>query len=166
MASINDLEKQLSQCKADKRDYESKRETAKAERDKAKARRNKIKEINNNLKQDFDNDVRGTNKVADATSREIEDGIIGISTPSNIDMAIQGDKELEVESDADLKQAISLLDSEYNALQAYYDERVRRIKEYDSKISSLNWEIICLNAEIAEEEAKERAKSLLEKITS
>lgn len=165
MASLSSLRADLERYESSKADYESKREIAIKERDLAKKRKDKIKSINNNLKRDFDNDVRNTNRNADDTSREIEDGIIGITTPVNIDNAIQDDKELSVENDTNLGAAITELDTEYNELQAYYDLRVTRISEYNSKISSLNWSILCTEKEIWEEEAKEAAEEAAKQLS-
>jgi len=135
----------------------------------AQKRRDRVGKFKGTLTNDYDNNVTDINLVVDKVYGNFEDAASGTDSVSTILTAIENNKEKFDNSDANLKSATSFLESEYNALDRYYNEKCEQVTKYhyqigtlNSQLSSKRWELTQALAAEAREEAERRAKAALE----
>lgn len=156
MAYLDDLNYQLQQKQSEKIGYENAKTVCEVNRDKAIKRRNKVEMIVNRLKNDFDNNVSTINKKIKGVSENIEDAIKGGGIADNLISKIDAKLEKLDESDGDLSNSISKMNTEYKALTAYIEQMNAQISTYNSSISQCNTSISSLCLKIANEQTRIR----------
>ncbi len=166
MASLSELENRLSSKRSRRDTVERLKDEAETLRDRAKNRRDAVKKLNKALKSSFDNEARAVTKNVKRVDSNLEKGIYAGSVASDNSDVMANDHEKDPESDARLGSAISYLDSEESALDTFYDEKKRAIRDYSNEISGLNWDITCLKAEIAAEKDRQRRQEIADSIAN
>lgn len=155
MSEVSKLEQEISNLQGNFNYYVNQRENAKAQRDAAKKRRNEIKDLNNDLKRDFDWNAREINRNINKIDDEVSKGIKGNGVAGRITTIIQDDQEKEPENDVNLKEAISQLDDEYNALNSYYEQKKDEVSNAQKQINSYDWQIRQKKWDLQKAKAKE-----------
>lgn len=149
MATLAELERKKRDLKKEKERYQNLKDGIEDKIDQAKKRRKKLESMLNDLKWDFDGNVRTTNRHADSIDSNMEDAIKGSKIVNTIGSIVQGDKEKDTEKDPDLKNAMSELTQEINALERYEEESKTTKSSYSRKINSINSQLWDVNLEIS-----------------
>ncbi len=167
MSTLSDLQNQFQQLQNDKAAYSIAKGECEEKRKQALNRKNSVDGLNKILTNNFENNVSDVNSKIKNTTNDIEDGIKGGGISAKLIDKVNLKMEKKVSVDSDMANAISQMDAESFALQAYINQMNDQINQYERNIGDCNDGMWSIGIQIANEEkriAEEKARKAAEEM--